>query len=97
MPAIVLLRNEIKELKERIQHERDEREIIHLENMLRASENLLFTIIEERRKKKNNNSDEQWGRCFWCNTISHDAMIEYDDNGEQVCPECKRAGAMLKV
>ena len=97
MPAIVLLKDEIRELKERIQHEHDEREVIHLENMLRANENLLFTIIEERRKRKDNNSDEQWGRCFWCNTISHDNNIKYDDNGEQVCPECKRAGAMIKV
>jgi hypothetical protein len=40
---------------------------------------------------------DHWGRCFWCNTISHEAMIEYDDNGEPICPECKRAGAMVKL
>ena len=50
MPAIVLIKDEIRELKERIQHERDEREIIHLENMLRASENLLITIRERNNK-----------------------------------------------
>ncbi len=23
---------------------------------------------------KDNNSDEQWGKCFWCNTISHNRL-----------------------
>ena len=41
--------------------------------------------------------DNGGGRCFWCNTISHEAMIEYDDNGEPICPKCKRAGAMVKL
>ena len=41
--------------------------------------------------------DDNWGKCFWCNSISHEAMIEYDDNGEPICPECKRAGAMVKL
>ena len=52
---------------------------------------------EKRYLTRSNNADERWGECFWCNTISHDTMIEYDDNGEPICPECKRAGAMLKV
>jgi len=51
MPAIVLLKDEIKELKERIQHEHDEREVIHLGNMIRARENLLMTISEQRDRK----------------------------------------------
>jgi hypothetical protein len=50
VPIIVLLKDEIKELKERIQHEHDEREIIHLANMIRAKENLLITIRERRTK-----------------------------------------------
>ena len=50
MPAIVLLKDEIRELKERIQHEHEDREIIHLENMIRAKENLLITIKERRDK-----------------------------------------------
>ena len=50
MPTIVLLKDEIKELKERIQHEHDEREVIHLGNMIRAKENLLI-LFRERRKK----------------------------------------------
>ncbi len=51
----------------------------------------------KRYLTKDNNSAEQGGECFWCNAVSHDNAIEYDDNGEQICPECKRAGAMLKV
>lgn len=50
MPAIVLLKDEIRELKERIQHEHEDREIIHLGNMIRARENLLITIKERRIK-----------------------------------------------
>jgi len=52
---------------------------------------------EKRYLTKDNNTNDHWGRCFWCNTISHEAMIEYDDNGEPICPECKRAGAMVKL
>lgn len=50
MPITVLLKDEIKELKERIHHEHDKREIIHLGNMIRARENLLITIRERRDK-----------------------------------------------
>ena len=46
---------------------------------------------------KDNNTDDHWGKCFWCNAVSHDNMIEYDDNGEPICPECRRAGAMVKL
>lgn len=56
-----------------------------------------WKYAEKRYLTKDNNNDNYWGECFWCNTISHEAMIEYDDNGEQICPVCKRAGAMLKV
>jgi hypothetical protein len=56
-----------------------------------------WKYAEKRYLTKGNNTDEQWGECFWCSTISHDTMIEYDDNGEEICPECKRAGAMIKV
>lgn len=56
-----------------------------------------WKYAEKRYLTGNNNTDEQWGKCFWCNTISHDNLIEYDVNGEQICPECKRAGAMIKV
>lgn len=52
MPAIVLLKDEIRELKERINHEHDEREVIHLENMIRAKENLLITIKERKKKEE---------------------------------------------
>ncbi len=50
MPAIILIKGEIKELKERIQHEHEDREIIHLETMIRANENLLITIKERNNK-----------------------------------------------
>ena len=50
MPAIILIKDEIRELKERIQREHDEREIIHLESMIRAKENLLITISERRER-----------------------------------------------
>jgi hypothetical protein len=46
---------------------------------------------------KDNNTGDNWAECIWCNTISHDSIIEYNDNGEPICPECKRAGAMKKL
>jgi hypothetical protein len=52
---------------------------------------------EKRYLTKDNNTRDNWKECIWCNTISHDSLIEYDDNGKEVCPECKRAGAMEKV
>jgi len=50
MPAIILIKDEIRELEERIHHEHDEREVIHLGNMIRARENLLITIRERKTK-----------------------------------------------
>lgn len=50
MPAIILIKDEIKELKERIRHAHDEREVIHLGNMIRGRENLLITIRERRTR-----------------------------------------------
>lgn len=50
MPAIILIKDEVQELKERLHHEHDEREIVHIENMIRAKENLLITIKERGTK-----------------------------------------------
>jgi len=52
---------------------------------------------EKRYLMEDNNTYDRWSKCIWCNTISHDGIIEYDDNGEPVCPECRRAGAMAKL
>jgi hypothetical protein len=52
---------------------------------------------EKRYLTKDNNTRDNWAECIWCNTISHDSIIEYDDNGEPICPECRRAGAMAKI
>ena len=56
-----------------------------------------WKYAEKRYLTEDNNADDHWGRCFWCDAISHEAMIECDDNGEQICPECNRAGAMVKL
>ena len=52
---------------------------------------------EKRYLMKDNNTRDNWGECIWCNTISHNNLIDYDDNGEPICPECRRAGAMVKI
>ena len=46
----------------------------------------------EKGLMEHNNTRDDWGQCVWCNTISHHKLIDYDDNGEPVCPECKRRG-----
>lgn len=50
MPAIILIKDEIRELEKRIRHAHDELEMIHLGNMIRARKNLLITIRERRTK-----------------------------------------------
>ena len=52
---------------------------------------------EKRHLTKDNNTRNNWGECIWCNTISHASLIEYDDSGEEICPECKRMGAIVKL
>ena len=52
---------------------------------------------EKRYLMEHNNTRDDWGQCVWCNTTSHDNFIDYDDNGEPICPKCKRAGAMVKI
>jgi hypothetical protein len=56
-----------------------------------------FPNAEKRYLTKDNNTIDCWGECFWCNAISHDNLIDYDDNAEPICPECRRTGAMLKL
>lgn len=56
-----------------------------------------WKYAERRYLTKDNNTLDDWSECIWCSTISHDSLIEYDDNGEPVCPECERAGTMKKV
>lgn len=59
-----------------------------------------FPSWEHAKKRyltEDNNTPERWKECIWCNTISHDSMIDCDDNGKEVCPECKKAGTMEKV
>jgi hypothetical protein len=56
-----------------------------------------WKYAKKRYLTKDNNTVDDWGECIWCSTTSHDSIIEYDDNGEQICPECKRAGGMKKL
>ena len=52
MPTIILIMDEIRELKERIKHEHDEMEVFHISNMIRARENLIITIEERRIRER---------------------------------------------
>ncbi len=52
---------------------------------------------EKRYLMEHNNTRDDWGQCVWCNTISHNKLIDYDDNGEPVCPECKRTGPLVEI
>jgi hypothetical protein len=56
-----------------------------------------WKYAKKKHLTKDNNTRDNWAECVWCNTISHDSMIEYDDNGEPICPECGRAGTMGKL
>ena len=56
-----------------------------------------WKYAKKRYLTKDNNTVADWAECIWCNTISHDSIIEYNDKGEEICPECKRAGAMKKL
>ena len=77
-----------------------------LEEVELARRDIVAYLGESDFEEYNDNNDnyfieivtnDHWAECIWCNTISHDSMIDYDDNGEQICPECKRAGVMKKV
>ena len=56
-----------------------------------------WKYAKKRYLAKDNNTRDYWAECIWCDTISHDIFIDYDDNGEPICPKCKRAGAMKKL
>jgi hypothetical protein len=51
----------------------------------------------EKRYLTEDNNAGNWKECIWCNSISHANLIDRYDNGRPVCPECKKAGIMLKV